>query len=51
MTVSLAVGGEGLGTAGLPESKVRELCKEAGFSKVNRVPIENPFNVLYEIKL
>jgi 2-polyprenyl-3-methyl-5-hydroxy-6-metoxy-1,4-benzoquinol methylase len=50
MTVSLAAGGEGLGTAGLPESKVKELCKEAGFSKVNRVPIENRFNALYEIK-
>jgi hypothetical protein len=50
MTVSLAAGGEGLGTAGLPESKVRELCKEAGFSIIRRVPVENPFNVLYEIK-
>ena len=50
MTVSLAAGGEGLGTVGLPESKVRLFCKEAGFSRVNRVPIENPFNVLYEIR-
>lgn len=50
MTVSLAAGGEGLGTAGLPESKVRQFCNEAGFSRVNRAPIENPFNVLYEIR-
>jgi 2-polyprenyl-3-methyl-5-hydroxy-6-metoxy-1,4-benzoquinol methylase len=50
MTTSLTGGGERLGRAGLPESKVREFCKEAGFRKVHRVPIENPFNVLYEIK-
>ncbi len=50
MTVSLANGGEGLGTMGLPESKVRELCAEAGFSKVRPLPIDNPFNTLYEIK-
>jgi SAM-dependent methyltransferase len=50
MTTSLAHGGEGLGTCGLPEAKVRELCDEAGFGDVRRLPIENPFNVLYEIK-
>src|SRR5712692_2668022 len=49
MTTSLAVGGEGLGTAGLPEAKLHELCSEAGFSSVRRVPLENPFNTLYEI--
>ncbi len=41
--------GEGLGTVGLPESKIRELSAEAGFSHVRRVPMENPFNILYEI--
>ena len=30
MTTSLAHGGEGLGTCGMPEAKVRELCTEAG---------------------
>jgi SAM-dependent methyltransferase len=51
MTTSLALGGEGLGTAGLPESKLREFCREAGFSQVRRLPIiEDPFNVVYEIK-
>ena len=51
MTTSLANDGEGLGTLGLPESKVRELCTEAGFRSVRRLPGENPFNTLYEIKL
>ena len=49
MTTSLAHDGEGLGTTGIPESKMRELCAEAGFSHVRRVPMENPFNILYEI--
>ncbi len=47
---SLANGGEGLGTMGLPESKVREFCAQAGFSSVSRVPTYNPFNILYEVK-
>ena len=47
---SLANGGEGLGTMGMPESKVRALCAEAGFSSVRRLPFENPFNVLYEVR-
>jgi 2-polyprenyl-3-methyl-5-hydroxy-6-metoxy-1,4-benzoquinol methylase len=51
MTTSLAHHGEGLGTTGIPESKMRELCAEAGFSNVRRVPMENPFNILYEITL
>ena len=49
MTSSLAHHGEGLGTAGIPESKMRELCAEACFRDVRRVPMENPFNILYEI--
>ena len=49
MTTSLAHHGEGLGTVGLPEPKMRELCAEVGFSNVWRVPMENPFNILYEI--
>ena len=51
MTTSLAHGGEGLGAMGLPPSKVRELCTEAGFGQVNQLPIENPFNILYEMRL
>ncbi len=50
MTTSLAKGGEGLGTLGLPLSKLEELAKEAGFSEVRRLPLENPFNNLYELR-
>jgi SAM-dependent methyltransferase len=50
MTTSLANGGEGLGTVGFHEPKVRELCAAAGFSSVRPVPLENPFNKLYEVK-
>ncbi|HEY7357524.1 MAG TPA: class I SAM-dependent methyltransferase [Ktedonobacterales bacterium] len=50
MTVSLAEGGAGLGTGGMPPSKVRELCAEAGFSSARLLPIENPFRNLFEIK-
>ncbi|MBI4311570.1 MAG: methyltransferase domain-containing protein, partial [Chloroflexi bacterium] len=50
MTTSLAGNGQGLGTMGLPPSKVNELCKEAGFGSVRRLPIENPFNILYEVR-
>src|SRR5438874_7278400 len=42
--------GEGLGTVGLPEGKLQELSLEAGFSCVRRVPLENPFNNLYELQ-
>ena len=49
MTTSLAHHGEGLGTTGVTESKMRELCAETGFSHVRRVPMENPFNILYEV--
>lgn len=47
MTTSLAHSGEGLGTLGLPEVKLRELCRVAGFSEVERIALENPFNTLY----
>jgi 2-polyprenyl-3-methyl-5-hydroxy-6-metoxy-1,4-benzoquinol methylase len=50
MTQSLAAHGEGLGTFGMPEPKVREMCAEAGFGEVRRAPIEDPFNCLYEIR-
>lgn len=51
MTTSLADGGAGLGTCGMPEAKVREIGAEAGFGEVRVAPIEeNPFNVLYELR-
>lgn len=49
MTTSLSRGGAGLGTVGLPESKLKELATQAGFASVRRVPLENPFNNLYEV--
>jgi SAM-dependent methyltransferase len=50
MTTSLSSHGEGLGTVGLPEGKLQELAREAGFSNVRRVPLENPFNNFYELQ-
>lgn len=50
MTTSLAEGGAGLGTLGLPEPRLRELCGEAGFHRFRRV-LANPFSILYEIRL
>jgi SAM-dependent methyltransferase len=50
MTTSLANKGAGLGTLGFHEAKVRELCEKAGFSSIRRVPLENPFNNLYEAR-
>lgn len=50
MTQSLAAHGEGLGTYGLPEPKVREFGAEAGFGSVRRIPIEDPFNAFYELR-
>jgi SAM-dependent methyltransferase len=50
MTTSLARGGVGLGTLGLPESRLRELATEAGFQDVRRVEMENPFNNLYALR-
>jgi len=49
MTTSLAQGGEGLGTLGLPESQLRQLAGKAGFSQIRRVEMDNPFNTLYEL--
>jgi hypothetical protein len=50
LTTSLAHGGAGLGTLGLPETRLRQLCLDVGFSQLRRVPLENPFNTLYELK-
>ncbi len=50
MTTSLANGGAGLGTLGFHERRVNEMCQEAGFRSIRRVPLENPFNNLYEIR-
>jgi hypothetical protein len=50
MTTSLAHGGEGLGTLGLPEPNLRTLSLAAGFDRMRRVPLQNPFTTLYEIR-
>jgi len=50
LPVSLAAAGAGLGTMGLPESRIRQLCAEAGFGSVRRLPIENPYNILYQVR-
>ena len=50
MTTSLANGGAGLGTLGFHEHRVNEMCQDAGFRSVRRLPLENPFNNLYEIR-
>ena len=51
MNVGLAEEGEGLGTVGLPPSKVHELGTEAGFGTIKQLEIENPFNNVYELKV
>jgi 2-polyprenyl-3-methyl-5-hydroxy-6-metoxy-1,4-benzoquinol methylase len=50
MTTSLAHDGEGLGTCGFHPHAVEEYCKDAGFSAVRQLPLENPFNNVYEVR-
>ncbi|MBE1558038.1 class I SAM-dependent methyltransferase [Nonomuraea africana] len=49
LPVSLARGGAGLGTCGLPEGRLREMALAAGFSQVRRLPVDDPFNNVYEL--
>ena len=49
MTVSLAHGGEGLGTV-IGESGARRLAEDAGFSSFEKLPIENPFNQFFALR-
>lgn len=51
MTTSLANGGAALGTVGLHEKKLTEIGRKAGFGTVRKLPLENPFNNLYELKV
>ena len=48
LTTSLANQGAGLGALGLPEPKMQEMCTAAGFSSVRLLPLQNPFNNVYE---
>ena len=43
-------GGAGLGTLGLPETAMRELVGDAGFTRFRRLPIEHPVNAYYEVR-
>lgn len=49
MTCSLAYGGAGYG-AGMGEGNVRRVAQLAGFTKFQKLGIENPFNQFFEIK-
>lgn len=49
MTTSLANDGAGLGTCGVHEARLRELCLEAGFSSVGEIA-EDPFSKVYEVR-
>jgi SAM-dependent methyltransferase len=50
MTQSLAAKGAGLGAA-MGEPKARELAEKSGFGQFRRLPIEDPFSVLYELRV
>jgi SAM-dependent methyltransferase len=50
LPASLAAGGPGLGSLGLPEPAFAELCARAGFGTVRRLPVEDPFNAIYEVR-
>ncbi len=49
MTTSLAHGGAGIGAC-MGEDKARELAYAAGFAHFRKLPFEDPFSVLYELK-
>ena len=51
MTTSLANGGEGWGTFGLPESRLREFFKETGFQNVQRLHTDAIADALYILKV
>lgn len=47
MSISLVDGGEGLGTMGLHEAKMRQLCREAGFGDVRLLLMKNSNHNIY----
>ncbi len=49
MTVSLAYNGEGLGTV-IGETTIMKLAKEAEFSSIEKLPIENPLNQFFALR-
>jgi ubiquinone/menaquinone biosynthesis C-methylase UbiE len=50
MTTSLSQNGAGIGTV-MGEAKARQLAEQAGFSQFKRLPIDNPIQTLYEIRV
>ena len=51
LTGWLANHGEGLGTLGMPQKVVRELCTEAGFGEVRKLACSNDFISLFEVRV
>jgi 2-polyprenyl-3-methyl-5-hydroxy-6-metoxy-1,4-benzoquinol methylase len=49
MTTSLAEGGTGIGTC-MGQHKAEELAREAGFGSFRRLPLEDPFTAVYEVR-
>ena len=49
MTTSLAHDGAGIGAA-MGEPKARELASQAGFRQFRKLPINDPFSMLYELR-
>ena len=49
MTVSLAQGGEGLGSV-IGEAKARAMAGEAGFSRFAQLPVKNPFHQIFLLR-
>jgi 2-polyprenyl-3-methyl-5-hydroxy-6-metoxy-1,4-benzoquinol methylase len=49
MTTSLAHGGAGIGAC-MGQHKAEELATESGYSHFRKLPIEDPFSVLYELR-
>ncbi|HKS96332.1 MAG TPA: methyltransferase domain-containing protein [Terriglobia bacterium] len=50
MTCSLAHNGAGYGTA-MGEANIRRVSQLAGFTRFRKLPIDNPFNQFFEIRL
>jgi SAM-dependent methyltransferase len=49
LSVSLGGGGVGIGAC-MGEDKAREIAREAGFAQFRRLPIEDMFSALYELR-
>ena len=43
-------GGAGLGTLGLPPSKLEAMGREAGFTRFRITEVEDAFNAYYELR-